>query len=170
MGLDMCYRCCVSGDSACYDACYAEGSATAQAQDDAVVSCLENNCYYECTSGTSEECSTCAQTYCSYELNACDWDPTGFDSCVDLNNCLNTCSSVITDGSGSAAICPTQSGLICFDDCFGGADQDAIDKFYDYNSCYWDNCEYDCADPNSTTCDTCIQTYCQTQLDACVND
>jgi hypothetical protein len=134
------------------------------------MSCLQTSCQTECSGGDSEACNTCAETNCSAQLDACDWNPTGTTGCMGLNDCLSTCSAPDTSGGGSAATCPTQPGLLCYNDCFGSADQDAIDKLFAYLDCVWGNCETECSGNDQQACQTCVQNNCSTEGMACQND
>ncbi|HOW52630.1 MAG TPA: hypothetical protein PLV42_11380 [bacterium] len=59
-------------DQACVDACVASGTTEAQAQYNAVMTCVSNNCATECGSGgTNETCNACASEKCPDEMDAC---------------------------------------------------------------------------------------------------
>jgi hypothetical protein len=175
-GIGICYNCCTSGDSACYDACYNAGSTTAQGLDDAIYSCLETNCSGsdQCGSGaTQEQCNACIEANCQSQVDACGWAPSGTATCSELGTCLSGCAAPNMDGTGNASTCPTDAGLTCYDECHGQADQDAIDKFWDYQGCYFDNCADTTAcqtDPNGTECNQCVEDNCSTEGMACQND
>jgi len=170
MGVNYCYNCCGNAGQTCYDACDAAGSDTATSQMDAIFSCMSTNCPTECgQGGTQEGCNTCLETNCSSEMDACDWDPQGATTCTGLSTCLNGCSGTIPQGTGTPQDCTTNATILCYGDCFGDADQDAIDKFFAYNECYWDNCETACQGTDEE-CSQCIQDNCSAEGTACQND
>ncbi len=58
-------------DQACVDACLATGTTEAQAQFNAVMTCITNNCATECDGTNDTACSTCQSEKCGDELDAC---------------------------------------------------------------------------------------------------
>jgi V8-like Glu-specific endopeptidase len=101
-GTDSCeavYNCLVDcSDNTCATACYSDGTAEAQTQIDAMLTCLDTNCANATTDTAYQQC---AQQYCANEITACFSGP----------------PCTITGGScdTGAACYPTQDGSTgCF--------------------------------------------------------
>jgi hypothetical protein len=167
-----CYACCASGDQACMDACYAEGTAEAKDGVDAIQECAQGNCTAECDGYTPEECETCLNSNCVLQLSECDWQPEGTGVCLDLYNCVAGCARPITDHSGDASTCPTNEGLSCRQTCYGAADLDAVEKMRAWLFCMEDNCYPECYGPdaNGTDCQNCYLAACSAEVSACQDD
>ncbi len=99
-------------DQACVDACFAAGTTEAQAQYNALMTCVEGNCATECGSGGSNEaCNTCAGEKCPDEMDACftvNVTPYG------TMNAPNANIPYIYDGDGdvNAQLQANQSGAV----------------------------------------------------------
>ncbi len=170
--VDWCRRCCPSGDTPCAEACVGAGTAAAQDQLEAFVNCWSTSCATECgAGGTQEACRTCINANCSAESNACDLGPAGAGGCWTLMDCLRACPALPAEGSGSAATCPDDEGLVCWNDCFTASDSTGVNLFIALNQCVADNCATECA-PGSppATCQTCAQGACMPQIAACQRD
>ena len=104
-------------------------------------------------------------------MEACDWNPSGTGGCNDLNSCLGACPALPEDGSGSAATCPSDSGITCVDGCFHDSSQQAVDLLFDWLDCLDANCQNECfGTGTSTECNTCDSQYCSTQNSACASN
>jgi|GEM_PF-3073889 len=165
-----CYQCCPE-DEACYSACNAAGSTEAQTQAADFFSCLSTNCATQCGTGGSEEaCTTCLDTNCSSQVEACDVGAAGTSGCRTMALCLQGCPDLPDNGSGSASTCPTNEAITCLNDCFLAADQHAVDLFLAYSRCVADHCETPCTTGTDTECQNCITANCSSELRACQRD
>lgn len=80
-------------DQACLEACLGRGTATAQQQFIAVLTCLSDNCSEASSDADFQQCQ---QDFCSRELNACSGGgggggPSGSDTCMGVVNCVLQC-------------------------------------------------------------------------------
>ena len=73
--VDGCVIDCDGKDTACQDACIAQGSADVQAQARAVLDCVNRAlpaaCKDKCGAEPSEACGECLDQQCGTELTAC---------------------------------------------------------------------------------------------------
>lgn len=184
IGMEYCmFNCCGSSDTACQTACGDAATSTAQSQLTALNNCLSTNCSSECgSSGTQAACSTCIDQHCSAENAACDWGGTGSAGCMTTYGCLAGNGSTIQGcaqpaSSGTAATCPSDAGMLCYQDCFAATDQTSMDLLFAMNDCIvaatdtGGACKTDCdTDPAGQACTTCIQTACGSDISACQSD
>jgi hypothetical protein len=83
----------------------------------------------------------------------------GMTGCNGLLNCLNTCA---------------QTDQTCINNCFNNTTAQGQSLFTTAQMCVQTNCPSTnttdpCYDPMSTTCNTCINTACMSQVNACLN-
>jgi hypothetical protein len=168
--MNYCFNCCSANDDSCFNSCLSAASSAARNQYDTFVECVNQHCADDCVDQTSELCGICQDDHCSTEYKNCSWDPGGTDTCVMLNMCLGSCPVPIIDHSGDAQSCTTEPGILCYDDCFNKADQDAIDKLMAYQDCYLQNCEVACSSEDPPDCGQCVSDNCESEGMACQND
>jgi len=171
-GVRYCYSCCPNSDQTCHDTCYAEGTLQAKEALDALQACIDGNCSTQCAGGTPQDCESCVNSSCAFHLGQCDWEPSGTGICMDLYNCVAVCPSPTKDHSGNAAVCPTNEGLICYQDCYSAADEDAVNKMLAWLYCMENKCYDECYGPDSSgqDCQDCYLVECSAETSACQND
>jgi hypothetical protein len=139
-----CLDTCTDGDSACYTACEAKGTASAQATFGALLTCAQS-------------CPTtgCATGQCATQVQACKDDgatgpgpgpgptPPAGTSCGDILDCLDLCADSDTACANACRAKGTAAAQAAFNTLLA--------------------CAQTCADP------TCIENQCAAQLQACVN-
>ena len=171
MAVNHCLNCCPSDDDGCFFACFEAASTTGRDKYDAMAMCINNNCTEDCQDLSSEQCKTCQEVNCGAEVDACDWDSVGSYSCVELSNCVVDCPPPAEHQSGDEQSCPTDPGIVCYNECFGKSNQDAVDKLMAYNECVWANCKIECAsNPGDQACTDCIMAHCEAEGMACQQD
>lgn len=99
--------------------------------------------------GGGDACEVCADAKCGAQLDACEADA----ACVALAMCLEQCAD---------EACATQ----CFaTNAAGQANLDAAD------ACVVAQCPIECgeaSEPTPDPCESCVDTKCQSQIDACL--
>ena len=181
IGLSRCYQCC-GQDAICQSACDADATPAAVSQLEAAYRCGQTHCSADCREGgDANACQSCMHTHCQAEADACDWGGTGTAGCKTTFVCLlgdgaNQPGCPQPAESGTASTCPSDPGLLCYQDCFTATDQASTELLFDMSNCFLaargpgGACEADCADASSTTCTPCIQNACATQINACNAD
>ncbi|MFT7580797.1 MAG: hypothetical protein ACI9MR_002471 [Myxococcota bacterium] len=149
-GLQTCsevYSClidCPADDQSCPQACFAQGTAQAQSQYDALQTCLNDQC------GTLEgdAFQTCAQNQCGNPIDTCFPSQTGNASCEGMTDCINAC--------------PADSST-CGQTCFDTGTSTAQSQYNAIFACV----EANCPDAAGADFQACLGGPCATQLSTC---
>ncbi len=84
-------------------------------------------------------------------------------------DCMSYCDPIPTNGNSGT--CTNSSGIDCRDSCYEYSDAQAVVVYDSWMQCVATHCGAVC-DPagDPSLCDQCVQTQCQFQLNACMND
>lgn len=166
--LSLCYTCCVQGDVTCLDACDAEATPTALAQSGALYGCIAQACNQEIYPWW--ESYGCANGLCRSQMEACGYNAQGASNCNETINCLSS-GPDIPDGTGSAATCPSDPGIVHQHDCFHEAEPQVEDYFDAIVFCQLDNCYQECFEGTAgNDCNNCISQFCMGAYEDCIQN
>jgi len=135
---------CPSTDNTCGNTCYEQGTAQAQTDLDALLSCLNN----QCGSLSGDAFQTCASQQCGGQIDACLPTLTGDANCSEVTDCINNCSS-------SDSECPY--------DCYETGTASAQDQYVALVDC----ADTKCGNQSGDAYVTCYSQQCAGELDAC---
>jgi hypothetical protein len=166
-----CANACAENDQTCVDGCVTTGNAGAQIAYQALDTCagaaLQGSCASSCTDVQSDACWQCIDNACAAQVTACFGaapaepspgtpGPTGTMTCAQIAQCFGNC------GDGDET---------CFQSCFdkGSATAqqqlDALDACYE--TAYSQQCQTQCAAPDSQECFACMDSACTAAVQAC---
>lgn len=144
-------------DTACVQQCDAARCASAKTTHEALEQCVSSSCATECTTA-GQGCTDCTLAKCSKpfvycSMDRCSGQPSPNFACGALALCRLGCG----DDSACTAACDKASCSAAV------TTRNAID------SCQKSKCVLECVVPGLGTCQTCVDSKCQTEITACVN-
>lgn len=132
------YNClydCADDDQACANGCYEQGTAAAQDQLDAMLSCFQAQC------ASASDFSACANQKCASQIATCLPPVTGPETCETVAGCLSDCADndgTCINGCYESGTAQAQAQYEAIVDCVNASCQNLTGAAY--GKCIDDHC------------------------------